>query len=180
MVCGVAISAPFRTDEGLFLEDENLLIAWGTPLEISEVLPGNPEVLTLANRNWAWQWKDRSLFGGIRGTAITVRVPNPAASYPMFPMGLPTFHRFHIFARIEPDERQNNIDALSLPELQRLVRNDIERVRLLQRSIYDSLAAVPGAPSYSGRGSALDRPKSRGRENCFVITAIRPMLEGWF
>ena len=150
------MSAPFRIDEGLFLEGEGVLIAWGTPLDGATPLPGNPTMHTLVDRGWAWIWKDRCLFGGIRGTAITRR--DIHASFPVFPKGLPTVHCFDFYTPVEPD-RDIDVAAISLRKLQRLVRESIEPLGALQRRIHDSIEAAVGLASYSCAGYRFGLPE---------------------
>ena len=117
---------------------------------------GNPEICPLPDGGGGWIWRDRLLFGGIRGTATTHRATRP--SIPMFPKGLPTFHCFELSTRPELDLRRD-IAALSLRDLHQLVRDDIETLGALQRRIHDGIEAAVGPASYSCAGYGFGLPK---------------------
>jgi hypothetical protein len=61
---------PYRTDEGLYLEDEGVLIPWGTPLK-PDVPPRGAEL----RRPGVFEWKARRALGGILGDIFAVLFP---------------------------------------------------------------------------------------------------------
>jgi hypothetical protein len=82
----LAIHPPYRTGEGLFLEDGQLLIPWGTPLD-PVTLPGTPERLDGDDID-LFQWKNRQALGGLMGDLGAYRQKRQFGTT-IFPAGLP-------------------------------------------------------------------------------------------
>ena len=68
---------PYRTDEGLYLEDEGVLIPWGTPLD-----PTRPPVGAEVERNRVFRWNARHALGGLFGDLFAVLWDDEAVGFP--------------------------------------------------------------------------------------------------
>jgi hypothetical protein len=80
---------PFRLNEGVWLEDKNLLIRWGTPIaELMEYL--SPKI-NKQSRSVLLTWEDQTCFGGLSCDVGALQLdgpPNPRAYH----IHLDTFH----------------------------------------------------------------------------------------
>jgi hypothetical protein len=134
---------PFRTDDGLFLEDKSLLIPWGTPLE-PESTPGGPDVLESEDA-WTFVWRSRKAMGGLTGDVLASRGKCPSAT--VYPSGLPTLHRFLFVAHLSTSG-ECSMEAAEV----------VEQLRSFLKRIHDILEGCIGAASWSYPGYALGLP----------------------
>jgi hypothetical protein len=123
------IQPPYRTGEGLFLEDEHLLIPWGTPLERMQ-LAGTPEVIEGADMR-LFLWKNRRALGGLTGDLCACR-PNRRFGTTIYPGGLPTLHWFlmevpHTEEGPEVSDRSAAAICLRLRQFLQRVHKDLEQ-----------------------------------------------------
>jgi hypothetical protein len=65
----VLAERPFRLDEGLYFDNEDLLIAWGTALE-SAALPGEPEIVRHDEMGCRFDWRRRRVLGLVGDVAV--------------------------------------------------------------------------------------------------------------
>jgi hypothetical protein len=137
------MALPFRTDDGLFLEDTDLLIPWGAPLE-PESTPGNPEVLENEHA-WTFVWRSRQALGGLRGDVVASREKGPSAT--LYPSGLPTLHWFLFVA----DLTTNGGASMEAAEV-------VEQLRRSLKRIHDILEGSVGPASWSYPGYTLGLP----------------------
>lgn len=139
------LQLPFRTAEGLFLEREDLLIPWGTPLNESTL--GAPEVLE-NEEGWVFVWRSRFAMGGLMGDVVASRHKHSSAR--MFPHGLPTLHSILMLASVVALDDVPT-DAIEL----------VARLRQQLKRNHDVLEGAIGPASCSYPGYHLGLPSIR-------------------
>ena len=140
------IHPPYRTGEGLFLEDAQVLIPWGTPLDQADV-PGGPETLQ-SDHGDLFEWRNRQALGGLRGHLSAFRQMRPLGTT-IFPGGLPTLEWFSMdVASCDDGTETAHRSAAAI----------CGRLRDSLRRIYDRLESTLGPATWSYAGYRLGLP----------------------
>jgi hypothetical protein len=122
-LAALPIHPPYRIGEGLFLEDEQLLIPWGTPLEQME-LAGMPEVIE-RDEIRLFVWKNRRALGGLTGNLCAYRTSRRFGTT-IYPAGLPTLHWFSM--EVPPPEGEPEASERSAAAICRRLRESLKRI----------------------------------------------------
>jgi hypothetical protein len=137
---------PFRLSDGLYFEDEPLLIPWGTPLNPA-TLPGAPDVVSDDDVRLL-MWRDRLAFGGLRGDVSAMWIRRRLAVTP-FPANTSGLH----WACLDVATR-----GWAADELPRTIEQACEDSRTALSAIYAHLAMALGPAAWSYPGACLNLP----------------------